>query len=119
MDSPYATKSSATKPTAEYSSGSKDPRFRAHQAVIDSDAPANVRLLVFVLSHRANPKRDKGALQAWPGHERLAKETGLSVSTVKRAVKQAQALGWLRVSGCRGGRGVTNTYQLLVQTRSI
>ena len=51
-----------------------------------------------------------GTREVWPSHDRLCQLTGLSVSTVKRALKRLRSIGLIAPAP---KRGKTNVYRLL------
>jgi len=43
--------------------------------------------------------------RCFPSTERLAKDTGLGIATVRRNLRQAETLGWIERESCGGGQG--------------
>ena len=84
-------------------------RWAFERAVLDSDLPANARLLAFVLASvlPAKSNRRKG-MKAGEGQrlmETLASETGLSRRTLFRACAELEAAGFLSRLAQSGRRG--------------
>lgn len=73
-------------------------------------APA-ARLVLLKLADRA----DEGGA-CWPGHERTAQDTGLSQFGARKAARELEQRGLIRVirQRDRAGRSVSNRYQLAV-----
>jgi DNA-binding transcriptional MocR family regulator len=68
----------------------------------------SVRLVLLALVRHTSAEQG----EAWPGRARLAKETGYSESTIKRALRELEGLGLIGVSWRGGGRGRTTRYHL-------
>lgn len=67
-----------------------------------TELPTTTRFLLCALADHAD---DKG-LGVWPGNERLALKTGVSVRHIQRMLKDLEADGWIaRVAFPAGGRG--------------
>jgi hypothetical protein len=77
--------------TASRSSG-EGLRWRWLQAIAASDLPSTTRLVMHTLSlHMAS-----GGGSCYPGLTLIAAESGLDKSTVRRHLRQAEKLGWIR-----------------------
>lgn len=84
-------------------------------AVLASDLSAHAKIVLIAIGNRVNSKRpfitydDANCLTVWSGHDSIAKDTSLSVTTVKKAIKEAIAKGYLMI---KGRPGTSNLYHL-------
>ncbi len=76
------------------------------QIGFDTDLSASAAKLGIVLAEYVN--RDSEV--AWPSVERLAKDLGITESSIRNATKKLVKCGHLKVEGSRGGRRTTNRY---------
>jgi hypothetical protein len=91
---------------------------RWRDAIWNSDLPPTPRFVAFALSRYMN--FDKLS-SAHPGPSRLANDTGYSLATVKRALKQLLELGWVQrvhEGGRKGKRRQASIYQGLFPGQS-
>lgn len=79
-----------------------------HRAIIwrnaflgDGGPAATVRYVLLLLSTYMDADGDK----AYPSYDTLARRLGVNVSTVRRAVKDAEKAGWVQIVKRRGGSG--------------
>lgn len=79
------------------------------RAVLSPRCPLrpSLRLLVLALVRHANTDGE-----AWPGRALLGAETGLSLSTVKRSLRELEARGVVVLAARGGGRGRTSRWRL-------
>lgn len=84
------------------------PLFTWRSAVCDSDLPPTARHVALTLSLHMN---ERGG-SCFPSREELARETGLSVRTVDKAIRTLEDAGWLHVErpARQRGRGHPNRY---------
>lgn len=85
------------------------PLYTWRSAICDSDLSPTVRHVALTLSLYMN---EMGG-SAYPGAERLARNTGLAERTVRRDLGQLVEAGWLRIEehgGLRGKRRTANRY---------
>ena len=88
---------------------SDKPQFMTlFEQMMDSGLPGPARAIYNVIAKRYNYKNER---DTWVSHERLARDTGFSVSTVKRSVKTLIEYGWVTVTPVNGS---TNHYQPLI-----
>lgn len=90
--------------------------FTWRSAISDSDLHSTVKHVALALSLYMN---ERGG-SAWPGAERLARDTSLHVRTVRRALTFLTENGWLQVvgrGGRRGGRKIANEYVAAIPTK--
>ena len=95
--------------------GSKlHPLFGWRAAIAESDLPATHRHVALVVSTYAN---ERGA-SAFPGASLVARDTGLHLTTVKRALNALVGAGFLVVvvkgGAVKGGRRLATEYQLAI-----
>ena len=83
--------------------GTLRPLFSWRAAICDSDLSSTTRHVALTLSLHMN---ERGS-SAWPGPTRLARETGLNVSTVKERLRELERTGWLRCVSRGGLKGET------------
>ncbi len=89
------------------------PLFTWRSALCDSDMPPVTRHVALSLSLYMSERGDS----AFPGAERLAHDTGHHVSTVRRALKDLVAEGWLELveaGGMKGEKRHANVYRATV-----
>ena len=81
----------------------------------DSSLSSKARLVLFVLSTHMN----NTCGSCWPGQRTIAEETGLSRSTVQRALEECKEKGWIRVYNARRGKlgGVKHSYQGIISKK--
>lgn len=92
-------------------------KWRVNNAVTRSTLPPPSRLVMFVLSNRADSKTGEIPDQRTPSLADLASESGLSEATVKRHLASLEASGWVRVqrpTAEQMARHVPNRYALAV-----
>ncbi len=92
---------------------SLSPLFTWRSAIASSDLSPTTTLVAYGLSLHMN---ERGG-SAWPALTTIAQETRLGLSTVRRAVRDLESRGWLRVrmgAGAGGTRGRTNVYEATV-----
>lgn len=78
-------------PMQEIQDGRKKNWFWDYNDVFGSSLTPNAKLLRLCLAHFAENETRK----AWPSLARLARETGLSVATIKRALNELEETGWI------------------------
>lgn len=87
------------------------PKFNWQTAVASSDLSPTTRHVAWAVSMYVNHMTNT----AWPGATRLARDTGLHISTVRERLAELVEKGWL-VKEVQGGhvdgRPVANTYSL-------
>lgn len=69
------------------------------EAGMESNLPAAARAVFNVIAKRYNYKKEQAT---WVSHQRLADDTGFSVSTVKRAIPTLIEWGWVTVTEVKG-----------------
>ena len=92
-------------------------KWRVNDAVTRSTLPPPSRLVMFVLSNRADSKTAAIPDQRTPSLADLAKESGLSEATVKRHLASLEATGWVQVqrpTAEQMARHVSNRYALAI-----
>ena len=82
----------------------------------NSQARGSVKSVLLMIGDYAN---DEKGWTCYPGIARLARDTGFSERTVRKAVREATELGELRVlrrGGIYNGKGQANVYQIVSDT---
>ena len=81
-----------------------------------TDLPSTAKLVAFNLGTYMNSKRDI----CWPGHKRIAAETSLSTSSVRKQLGILEEQGWIVITRkeksiqTKGGTQATNIYQMTI-----
>ena len=85
--------------------------FQAMTWAVEQDLKTNEKMVLIMLSNCSNHHTG----QCNPSHKRLAKECGMSVSTLKRCIDKLEEVGYLKIEH-RGQEGVSlpNQYHLNV-----
>lgn len=86
------------------------PLFTWRTAICESNLPSTTRLVAFALSLYMN---ERGG-SAFPGAERLANDTGLSLRAVKEHTNALYHAGYLKRLSKGGGRGHATVWQAVV-----
>lgn len=73
--------------------------FQAMSWAVDKKLPTNQKMALLMLANRTN--HDTGRCD--PSHKRLAEDCGMSVSTLKRCIKQLEEQGLLKVITRKNG----------------
>ena len=73
--------------------------FQAMTWAVEHKLQTNLKMVLIMLANRTN--HDTGRCD--PSHKRLAEDCGMSVSTVKRAIEQLEALGLLSTENRKEG----------------
>ena len=92
-------------------------KWRVNRAVKRSTLPPPSRLLMFVLSDRADAKTAVIPTEYSPSVNELAEETGLGEATVKRHLASLETLGWIareRPTAEQMARHIPGTYRLMI-----
>lgn len=92
-------------------------KWRVNRAVKRSALPPPSRLLMFVLSDRADAKTAVIPTEHSPSVSELAEETGLGEATVKRHLAALESAGWVvreRPTAEQMARHVPGTYRLMI-----
>lgn len=92
-------------------------KWRVNNAVTRSTLPPPSRLVMFVLSNRADSKTAVIPDEHTPTLAELAQDSGLGEATVKRHLASLEASGWVRVqrpTGEQMARHLPNRYALAV-----
>jgi len=84
------------------------------EAICDSDLSPSARLVAHALACHLNARH--GAL-VWPSKEHLAEDTGLSLNTVQKAIRELEDAGYVTVRRSRGRS--SNRYTLLISNQSV
>lgn len=92
-------------------------KWRVNRAVRDSRLPAPARLIMFVLSDRANA--DTGVIpdNNSPSLKDLAHDTGLNKATIARQLPELERLGWVvcgRPNAVERASHATTTYRIQI-----
>lgn len=92
-------------------------KWRVNRAVRDSRLPAPARLIMFVLSDRANV--DTGVIpdNNSPSLKDLAHDTGLNKATIARQLPELERLGWVvcgRPNAVERASHATTTYRIQI-----
>lgn len=92
-------------------------------SAIESDLKPNERLVFIALAHCANDSTycfKKNSWKAWPGINRLIKYTGLSKSSVQRALKSLVKSGDIKIDHRKqtSHRNLSNVYTLFEPNRA-
>lgn len=83
--------------------------FQAMTWAVEQELPVKQKIVLLMLANRTN--HDTGRCD--PSHKRLAKECGMSISSVKRAIAELEAAGYLTVENRRiGDVNLPNQYVL-------
>jgi hypothetical protein len=88
------------------------PKPSARHAFVDavkrSTLPALARWLLVVMAGHG--------LRCWPGRDRLAEQTGMSVGAVRNQLRVVRSAGWVRIEkrSAKGGRFAGNLYTLTI-----
>lgn len=83
--------------------------FQAMAWAVDQKLPMKEKFVLLMLANRTN--HDTGRCD--PSHARIAEDCGMSVATVKRAIKQLVADGFMSVEGrTKNGAKLPNQYRL-------
>lgn len=95
------------------------PTFEWYRAVRRGDLHPTVQHVIMMLATYA----DADGRNAFPGEERLARDTGRSVSVVRRALAAARAAGWIvrdeTSSARRRARGHADVYMLTIPAERV
>lgn len=71
---------------------STESRIRWRDAFYDAELSSNAKAVGWALFQRLP---DSGGMNCYPGQERIARDTGLSVSSVSRGTKELVDAGWI------------------------
>jgi DNA-binding MarR family transcriptional regulator len=115
-----ATEKAARKPRSNEFEMDRES-FRRQLAQDHSHLSPSALAIGIILAGRFNREifYDKGGLLiAWPGLETLAKETGMEVRTVRRAIRRLQARGHVRIVEGGGGRGKSHRYMANIKGKA-
>lgn len=83
--------------------------FQAMTWAVDIDLPTNQKMVLLMLANRTN--QDTG--QCNPSHKRLSNDCGMSISTLKRCIKQLEKGGFLSIISKKNGDvNLPNQYKL-------
>lgn len=86
--------------------------FQAMTWAVDVELPTNQKMVLLMLANRTN--HDTG--QCNPSHKRLAQDCGMSISTLKRCIKQLVDAGLVEVLTKKmGDVNLPNQYKLKMQ----
>jgi hypothetical protein len=66
--------------------------LKALSGIRDSDLPAHAKLVASMLISRARPVHEEGWI-CWPSLNRLTRDTGLSKSSIQRALRALRTAG--------------------------
>lgn len=83
------------------------------QLILKSDLSPNAKYIALYLSTYMNLKQDI----AWPAQSRIADETGLSIRTIIRMIKELSDTGW--ISTKKAGHAVNNSKQTYLHNEYI
>lgn len=93
-----------------------------HFVMISNDLVRSGKFPPYELAVYINLKSRKGPKQsAWPSHSRIAKETAMSVTKVKKCIRHLEELGYLKVTPqfIAPGKQTSNNYVIFdTPTRS-